>query len=367
MNPKFKLVNNLVDRNTCKMLADELQKLVNQNHAVEDTQVVGSYRVRDYGLFDELLEKCLPPIEKYTNKKLFPTYAFARLYKKGHVLEPHVDREACEYSATITLDYSGESPDPMFVSEIDGVTNKQEIKIDIGDALIYKGMQLNHWREPLKNEYQAQIFLHYVDADGDYADWKYDKRKKLSNHHNVEDDVTEYWFVKNAISHDSCDAMINRFEQLQTEKGVVGEWNGGAEVLAIRDVNKIALPCDLGIGATLAGMALSINNQAWKFDITNQNQTEYLKYEKDGHYVMHMDTSFSLRSSQTRKLTVLAFLNDDFEGGKLYLCTGSTRYYPPQEKGTVLVFPSFILHGVEPVTSGIRRSIVTWMSGPWFK
>jgi predicted 2-oxoglutarate/Fe(II)-dependent dioxygenase YbiX len=32
-----------------------------------------------------------------------------------------------------------------------------------------------------------------------------------------------------------------------------------------------------------------------------------------------------------------------------------------------LIFPSFILHGVEPVTSGIRRSIVSWMIGPWFK
>jgi PKHD-type hydroxylase len=70
---------------------------------------------------------------------------------------------------------------------------------------------------------------------------------------------------------------------------------------------------------------------------------------------------------ETRKLTVLAFLNDDFKGGKFFLQTGHEKIYPPQKKGTVLVFPSFILHGVEDVEEGERYSVVTWMVGPWFK
>jgi PKHD-type hydroxylase len=71
--------------------------------------------------------------------------------------------------------------------------------------------------------------------------------------------------------------------------------------------------------------------------------------------------------TECRKLTVLAFLNEDFEGGRLYLQIGHEKIYPPQNAGTVLVFPSFVLHGVEPVTKGIRRSVVTWLVGPWFK
>jgi PKHD-type hydroxylase len=70
---------------------------------------------------------------------------------------------------------------------------------------------------------------------------------------------------------------------------------------------------------------------------------------------------------ECRKLTVLMFLNDDFEGGKLFIQNGHEKIYPPQAPGTCLVFPSFMLHGVEPVTKGIRRSIVTWLVGPWFK
>jgi PKHD-type hydroxylase len=74
-----------------------------------------------------------------------------------------------------------------------------------------------------------------------------------------------------------------------------------------------------------------------------------------------------MRSDETRKLTVLVFLNDDFEGGKFYIQNGSNRLYPQQTKGTAITFPSFMPHGVEPVTKGIRYSVVTWMVGPYFK
>jgi PKHD-type hydroxylase len=89
-------------------------------------------------------------------------------------------------------------------------------------------------------------------------------------------------------------------------------------------------------------------------------------YDVKGKYETHVDT-FHARSNETRKLTILVFLNDDFEGGKFYLSVEHNRIYPPQGKGTVIVFPSFMPHGVEPVTKGMRYSIVTWMVGPYFK
>jgi PKHD-type hydroxylase len=117
----------------------------------------------------------------------------------------------------------------------------------------------------------------------------------------------------------------------------------------------------------MAGMALEANRQAWKFDVSHANQCDYLIYDIDGHYHAHTDTFIDPTQTECRKLTILAFLNDDFEGGRLFLQTGHDRIYPPQDAGTVLVFPSFVLHGVEPVTKGIRRSVVTWLVGPWFK
>jgi PKHD-type hydroxylase len=89
-------------------------------------------------------------------------------------------------------------------------------------------------------------------------------------------------------------------------------------------------------------------------------------YDNTGKYETHVDT-FHAILEETRKLTVLAFLNDDFEGGKFYIQNSFKRLYPQQTPGTVLVFPSFMPHGVEPITKGIRYSVVTWMVGPYFK
>lgn len=182
------------------------------------------------------------------------------------------------------------------------------------------------------------------------------------------EDEMLWWYIEDALSPTLCDSMIEGFEKFASEKALVGSSDPGNPVLdlSIRDVNKLNLPFATGIGATLAGTGLYMNSVAWKFDITAQNQTEYLRYDKNGHYRDHIDLRFT-PGSLIRKLTVLAFLNDDFEGGQLYLKVGEKKTYPHQKKGTVIAFPSFVMHGVEPVISGVRRSIVTWLTGPWLK
>jgi PKHD-type hydroxylase len=235
-----------------------------------------------------------------------------------------------------------------------------------GDAMLYRGMNKVHWREPYKEgKWQAQVFLHYVDADGPHAEWKYDKRPKLSHH--TDPDYT-FWHFSDAMTPEAAKKLIESLEaQTQGEAALVGGNGPGELDRKIRDVKKVNLPSYRGIGATMAGMGIAANMQAWKFDITHSNQTDYLKYDEHGHYKAHVDTFINPNEKECRKLTVLVFLNDDFEGGKLFLQNGHKKIYPPQAPGTCLVFPSFIMHGVEPVTKGIRRSIVTWMVGPWFK
>ena len=151
----------------------------------------------------------------------------------------------------------------------------------------------------------------------------------------------------------------------------VGSGTGGTIDKTVRDVNRVSIPIDRGIGATLTGIAIDINNRYFKYDINCSNQSEFLRYGVGGHYSTHIDTFFELNKIEmmhsVRKLTILLFLNDDFEGGKLFLKTGRKKYYPPQEAGNVLVFPSFFPHSVDPVISGGRVSLVNWLVGPMFK
>ena len=352
-----------LDLENCRELTSELKTLIAQGLTTKDDQCPKSQAIHGSTVFDSLLEQLIPNFEYASGKRLLPTYAYARLYAPGEKLEIHTDRPACEISATLTLGFDG-GVWPIFMGNEDG-TNAEKIEMSVGDAVLYRGMDVHHWREPYKEgEWQAQVFLHYVDADGPHAEWKYDKRSKLSHHR--EDDWT-YMSLPDAMTIDSCKKLIDSLESQVTGKSA-GIGSGPGDVnKEIRDVKSIGLPQHRGIGATMAGIGLAANNTAWKFDITHANQTDYLKYDKDGHYKAHIDTLFNSKEENCRKLTVLIFLNDDFDGGKLFLQIGNEKIYPPQKAGMALVFPSFILHGVEPVTKGIRRSIVSWMTGPWFK
>jgi hypothetical protein len=111
----------------------------------------------------------------------------------------HIDREACEFSVTVTLGYRyvGKPPNfkwPIgFVENIENIENIEMnsmrdnetkwLECDSGDAIIYKGCEIPHMREPLiceEGSFHVQVFLHYVDADGPYAETcKYDQRQSI--------------------------------------------------------------------------------------------------------------------------------------------------------------------------------------------
>jgi PKHD-type hydroxylase len=67
-----------------------------------------------------------------------------------------------------------------------------------------------------------------------------------------------------------------------------------------------------------------------------------------------------------RKLSCVIQLSDpeDYDGGELQMNMGSQIVSIPKQKGLVTYFSSFVLHRVTPVTRGVRKSLVAWISGP---
>ena len=117
-------------------------------------------------------------MSKETELELIPTYSYARIYKKGDVLKRHKDRYSCEVSMTMNL---GGDSWPIYL-EPSGETDKEGVKIDLepGDALIYRGCEVEHWREAFEGENCGQVFLHYNDASGENAEEnRYDTRPFL--------------------------------------------------------------------------------------------------------------------------------------------------------------------------------------------
>mgnify|MGYP003117320625 FL=1 len=141
-----------------------------------DSQIPNTYSHYADIAMETLLLGLLPKMEKKSGMKLVPTYSYARIYKKGDVLERHKDRKSCEISATLSL---GGDKWPIFL-EPSGKTNKKGTKINLnhGDMLMYSGCDLEHWREPFTGESCVQVFLHY-NRENDKDNNKFDGREHI--------------------------------------------------------------------------------------------------------------------------------------------------------------------------------------------
>ena len=109
------------------------------------------------------------------------------------------------------------------------------------------------------------------------------------------------------------------------------------------------------------------NHHIFHYDIQFLEPLQYTIYraEQDGFYSKHYD--WGTGDAGMRKISFSLQLSDDFEysGGDVLLYTGDLEPVPiPRKKGTICVFPSWMLHEVTPVTQGVRKSLVGWFQGP---
>lgn len=117
-------------------------------------------------------------------------------------------------------------------------------------------------------------------------------------------------------------------------------------------------------------LALEANEKLFHFDIDIVTDLiHYVIYPEDGgHLDWHMDVgAFGVNK---RKLAMTVQLSDssDYEGGDFQIWMGGKNYITvPREKGDVIVFPSFCMHRVTPITRGERRCLVFWTGGRPFR
>jgi hypothetical protein len=159
-------VTKLVPPDFYKFFTHVLMRQGDLNPGCGDPQVPNAKAIlaHEY-MFETLHELYWDVIEEIVGEELLPTYAYARLYSNGDVLEKHTDRPACEVSVTIQLGRSHHYAWPIYMGGM-------RFDMGEGDGVVYKGCGIEHWRDKCdgpEGYYSGQVFLHYVRKNGAYA------------------------------------------------------------------------------------------------------------------------------------------------------------------------------------------------------
>ena len=183
--------------------------------------------------------------------------------------------------------------------------------------------------------------------------------------------MTSFHVIQSALSPDDCDRLVATCAAAPArDAGLVG----GAVAHQIRRADLIwldDLPGQSWVMDRMVRMVSAANRESFGFDLTEfAESAQVARYgaERAGHFDWHSDIGAGALAAK-RKLTVVVQLSvpGDYDGGTLDLRPDSSVTSAPLDRGTAIIFPSFVLHRVTPVTRGTRWSLTLWSHGPAFR
>ena len=180
---------------------------------------------------------------------------------------------------------------------------------------------------------------------------------------------TNYYWFENGFTTQEVDTIVNGSLEYEFQRAVIMD-EGNTD--KFRKSNIKWLPFDSKwewVIDKIMSQVTEANNAIWNFELKSIiDNIQYTEYEGNGgHYDWHLDIGPG--SISHRKISIVVQLSDpnDYVGGDLQIMTGSEYTTIPRGKGNVVIFPSFLLHRVVPLTSGNRKSLVLWVGGDHYK
>jgi hypothetical protein len=131
-----------------------------------DDQTAGRYIAYDEPLTRYVHAQLTRTVSDLARRVVEPSYSYLAFYQGGAVLEPHTDREACEYTLSLCIDAT---PDPLIHGawplHLMTESGPASFTLGIGDGLLFRGRSLTHWRDRLPEGYtSSSVLFHFVDA-----------------------------------------------------------------------------------------------------------------------------------------------------------------------------------------------------------
>jgi PKHD-type hydroxylase len=177
-----------------------------------------------------------------------------------------------------------------------------------------------------------------------------------------QDNPTCHYILRDLFNEEELDYLAKKARSAQ-EQASIGEGTINNSIRRTK-INWVSPDkTKLWIFKRLETYVERINKEIFNFELSSISAIQLANYksEEKGKYDWHLDCG----KGPIRKLSIAIQLNDpsEYEGGEFCFMTGSDETKLPKEKGLAVLFPSFLLHRVAPVTSGERQSLVCWVQG----
>lgn len=194
----------------------------------------------------------------------------------------------------------------------------------------------------------------------------------VSSHGNISTQSFVVW--ENAFSPQELDALVAYGDRQRLEKAGVSYEPGQDGAAPMRSSRTAWLPRDAEsawIHERLERVVMALNSEVYRFALIGfSDPLQYTVYQDNegGFFDWHAD---QMEAPEPRKLSFSLQLShgDSYEGCDLEIFGGSTRVPVaiPRERGTLVAFPSYVMHRVTPVRKGVRKALVFWAGGPPFR
>ena len=184
--------------------------------------------------------------------------------------------------------------------------------------------------------------------------------------------MNSWWFaLEKEISSDICDQIKQFYLDTKSQTGQHGDGQSNKD---LRNSKVVGFPYGTEQNKFLHTLIhkyiVMANAECFGFDLNGLCEFQIAEYGSGGHYDNHFDMRLENRSS-VRKLGITVQLSEarEYAGGDFVFSDdiGTPSQDIIKQKGTVIVFPSFIYHKVKPVTQGKRYSLVGWYEGNYWR
>ena len=195
-------------------------------------------------------------------------------------------------------------------------------------------------------------------------------------------DMAEYYYFQNAFTDEEIKKIQEEAMKVVPEVGKTGKFGNDddtfrkSEIRWLRgnapytDGDKVYTGDDfIWLYQRLWNMIEEANRNLWNFNLSHgRDAIQHTIYkEGGGHYDWHIDVGAKMQRQRKVSLTVQLTDGNDYEGGELQLWRGQSPLNAPRGKGTVVIFPSYMMHRVTEVTKGTRESLVLWVGGDHYR